>query len=55
MLARRFAALGSELLGMTGGLATGSWALLLLLPIAATVLAMAAARWTVLAALRRTP
>ena len=54
MLARRFAALGSELLGMTG-LATGSWALLLLLPIAATVLAMAAARWTVLAALRRTP
>jgi cell division transport system permease protein len=52
MLASRFAALGSELLGSIV-LPVGSWALLLLLPIAGTLLAMAAARWTVLAALRR--
>jgi cell division transport system permease protein len=52
LLAGRLTALGSELLGALV-LPAGSWAFLLLLPIAGTLLAMAVARWTVLAALRR--
>jgi cell division transport system permease protein len=52
LLAGRLAALGSELLGALV-LPAGSWAFLLMLPIAGTLLAMAVARWTVLAALRR--
>lgn len=51
-LGRRIAALGSELLGSVA-LPDVAWALLLLLPFAGTVLAMFAARLTVLSALRR--
>lgn len=52
LLGGQIAALGSELLG-SAALPVSSWALLLLFPFAGTLLAMAATRWTVLAALRR--
>ena len=52
LLGSRVAAVGSELVGsMT--LPPVAWVVLLLFPLAGMALAMAAARWTVLAALRR--
>jgi len=52
LLGHRLSALGSEL-SAAATLPPTAWTLLLLLPIAGTLLALAAARWTVLAALRR--
>lgn len=52
VLAFRIDALGSELVA-TLALPWWAWGLLLLLPIAGTLLAMVTARWTVIAALRR--
>ena len=49
----RLAGLGSELLGGVG-LSTGDWLLLAALPVGFVVMAVIAARYTVLAALRRT-
>ncbi|MFN3433659.1 MAG: permease, partial [Sphingomonas sp.] len=51
-LGTRLAALGSQLLGGLA-LAAGDWALLVLLPLGFVALATAAARVTVIAALRR--
>ncbi|WP_380872263.1 cell division protein [Sphingomonas sp. DBB INV C78] len=52
VLGKRLAALGSELVGSVA-LAPWSWALLGALPLAGMALAMLAARWTVVSALRR--
>ena len=52
LIGRRIGALGSELLG-TAALPVGSWLMLVILPMAGTVLAMLTARFTVIAALRR--
>lgn len=52
LLGVRLAALGSELVGSLA-LAWWGWALLAALPVAGMLLAMFAARWTVIAALRR--
>lgn len=52
LLGRRITGLGSELMAAVG-LPVGSWALLILLPLAGTALAMATARFTILNALGR--
>lgn len=52
LLGRRLGALGSELIG-SAALPWGAWALLLLLPLPAVLLAMLTARMTVLSVLRR--
>ncbi len=54
VLGARLAAVGSELLE-SGGLGWGSWVVLALVPLLGAALALAVARWTVLAALRRMP
>jgi cell division transport system permease protein len=54
VLGNRLAAVGSELLE-SSGLGWLSWVLLALVPLLGAALALAVARWTVLAALRRMP
>lgn len=52
LLGRQIQSVGSDLIGAIG-LSTGAWLLLLLLPLAGTLLAMATARFTILNALGR--